>query len=111
MKIFCTNGLKSVLIELAPALEREHAISLSTTWGATVGLAREIAGGAQADLAILTGEVVDDLIARGKAERALQEIDGPGFQRLWQESVVRIRETALCDSPRLIPVQQMLVHQ
>jgi len=67
MKIFCTNGLKSVLIELAPALEREHAISLSTTWGATVGLAREIAGGAQADLAILTGEVVDDLIARGKA--------------------------------------------
>jgi molybdate transport system substrate-binding protein len=67
MKIFCTNGLKSVLIELAPVLEREHAIRFTTTWGATVGLAQEIAGGAQADLAILTGEVVDDLIARGKA--------------------------------------------
>ena len=67
MKIFCTNGLKSVLLELTPALEREHATRLTTTWGATVGLAQEIAGGAQVDLAILTGEVVDDLIARGKA--------------------------------------------
>jgi molybdate transport system substrate-binding protein len=67
MKILCTNGLKSVMLDLAPALERECASPLAMVWGATVGLARDIAGGADADLAVLTGEAVDDLIARGKA--------------------------------------------
>src|ERR1700724_2476762 len=67
MKILCTNGLKSVMLDLAPALERRHAIPLTTPWGSTVGLAKDIADGADGDLAILTAEAIDDLIARGKA--------------------------------------------
>jgi len=67
MKILCTNGLKSVMLDLAPALERESAAPVAMVWGATVGLTRDIAGGADADLAILTAEAVDDLVARGKA--------------------------------------------
>jgi molybdate transport system substrate-binding protein len=67
MKILCTNGLKSVMLDLVPALDRESAAPVAMVWGATVGLARDIAGGADADLAILTAEAVDDLIARGKA--------------------------------------------
>jgi len=67
MKILCTNGLKSVMLDLAPALERESAMPVAMVWGATVGLARDIAGGVDADLAILTAEAVDDLIVRGKA--------------------------------------------
>ena len=67
MKVLCTNGLKSVMLDLAPALERESASPLAMVWGATVGLAQDIAAGADADLAILTAEAVDDLIARGKA--------------------------------------------
>jgi molybdate transport system substrate-binding protein len=67
MKILCTNGLKSVMLDLAPALERRHAMPLTTTWGSTVGLAKDIADGAGGDLAILTAEAIDDLIARGKA--------------------------------------------
>ena len=67
MKILCTNGLKSVMLDLVPALERESAAPVAMVWGATVGLTRAIAGGADADLAILTAEAVDDLVASGKA--------------------------------------------
>jgi molybdate transport system substrate-binding protein len=66
MKILCTNGLKSVMLDLAPALERRIGKPLTMAWGSTVGLTRDIAEGAGGDLAILTGEAIDDLIKRGK---------------------------------------------
>ncbi len=66
MKILCTNGLKSVMLDLAPALERKSAMRLTMAWGSTVGLAKEIADGAGGDLAILTAEAIDDLIGGGK---------------------------------------------
>ena len=66
MKILCTNGLKSVMLELLPELERKGAIRIATTWGSTMGLAKDVEGGAGGDLAILTGEAIDDLIAGGK---------------------------------------------
>jgi molybdate transport system substrate-binding protein len=65
MKVFCTNGLKSVLIELVPAFERTGANKPTVTWGATTNLAKELEGGAIADLAVLTAEAIDDLIKRG----------------------------------------------
>jgi molybdate transport system substrate-binding protein len=67
MKILCTNGLKSVMLDLVPAFERTSAIHLTMTWGSTVGLANDIEGGAGGDLAILTAEAIDGLIDRGKA--------------------------------------------
>jgi molybdate transport system substrate-binding protein len=67
MKILCTNGLKSVMLDLAPAFERKNAIRLAMTWGSTMGLAKDIVGGARGDLAILTAEAIDDLIGGGKA--------------------------------------------
>ena len=70
MKVFCTNGLKSVLVELVPAFERTGAgkptIRPSITWGATANLAKELEGGAIADLAVLTAEAIDELIKHGK---------------------------------------------
>jgi molybdate transport system substrate-binding protein len=67
MKVLCTNGLKSVMLDVLPALERKSAIRIVTTWGSTMGLAKDIEGGAGGDLAILTGEAIDDFIAGGKA--------------------------------------------
>jgi molybdate transport system substrate-binding protein len=69
MKILCTNGLKSVMLDLKPALERKSATGLVLVWGATVGLAKEITDGSEGDLAVLTAEAIDELIARGKAIR------------------------------------------
>jgi molybdate transport system substrate-binding protein len=66
MKVLCTNGLKSVLLELAPAFERKSGMRLTITWGSTIGLAKDIEGGAGADLAVLTAEAIDALIERGR---------------------------------------------
>src|SRR5262245_26577684 len=67
MKVLCTNGLKTVMLDLAPAFERKSGTKLQITWGSANGLMKELEGGAAADLAILTAETIDDLIKRGKA--------------------------------------------
>jgi len=66
MKVLCTNGVKSVMLDLAPAFERTSGTKVLITWGATNGLVKELDGGAAADLVILTAETIDELIARGK---------------------------------------------
>jgi molybdate transport system substrate-binding protein len=66
MKVLCTNGLKTVMLDLAPAFERTTGAKLTITWGSTNGLLKELDAGASGDLAILTAEVIDDLIKRGK---------------------------------------------
>jgi molybdate transport system substrate-binding protein len=67
MKVICTNGLKSVMLDLIPAFERKTATKLTVTWGATNSLLKDLESGTTADLAILTAETIDELIARGKA--------------------------------------------
>jgi molybdate transport system substrate-binding protein len=67
MEVLCTNGLKSVMTEIAPALERRCGSRLVLTWGSTVALAQQFATDPRGDIAVLTGEAIDDLIARGKA--------------------------------------------
>jgi molybdate transport system substrate-binding protein len=67
MKVLCTNGLKTVMLELLPAFERAGGGKPVITWGSTVGLVKDLDSGTAADLAILTAETIDDLIARGKA--------------------------------------------
>src|SRR5207302_1327921 len=62
-----TNGLKSVMLELVPAFERKSKTTVSPTWGSTVGLVKEIESGKSGDVAVLTAEAVDELIAKGKA--------------------------------------------
>jgi molybdate transport system substrate-binding protein len=67
MQVLCTNGIKSVMTELAPTLRRQSGSEVALTWGSTVALAKEIAAGASGDIAILTREAIDDLVADGKA--------------------------------------------
>ena len=66
MKVLCTNGLKSVMLDLAPAFERETGSRPIMIWGSANGLMQELDAGAGGDLVILTAEAIDDLIARSK---------------------------------------------
>jgi molybdate transport system substrate-binding protein len=66
MRVLCTNGLKTVMLDLAPAFERTTGTKLTITWGSANGLLKELDGGAGGDLAILTAEAIDGLIAKGK---------------------------------------------
>src|SRR5215472_14183866 len=66
MEILCTNGVKSVMVDLVPAFERTSGTRVMITWGATNSLLKDLEGGAGGDLAILTAEAIDDLISGGK---------------------------------------------
>jgi molybdate transport system substrate-binding protein len=67
MEILCTNGVKSVMLDLVPAFERAHSTSVAITWGSTNALLKDLEGGAGGDVAILTAEAIDALIKQGKA--------------------------------------------
>jgi molybdate transport system substrate-binding protein len=66
MKILSTNGVKSVLLELLPGYERTTGAALTVIWGPANALVQDLDRGAEGDLAVLTDEIVDDLVKRGK---------------------------------------------
>jgi molybdate transport system substrate-binding protein len=66
MRVLCTNGLKTVMLDLAPEFERAIGTKAVITWGSANGLLQELEAGAGGDLAILTAEAIDDLIKEGK---------------------------------------------
>src|SRR5262245_39097908 len=66
MKAICTNGVKTLLLDLMPAYERKGGVKPTLTWGATANLVKELEAGAAADLAVRTAESIDDLIKKGK---------------------------------------------
>jgi molybdate transport system substrate-binding protein len=66
MEILCTNGVKSLMLDVVPAFERTSGTRVVVTWGATNSLLKDLEGGAGGDLAILTAEAIDDLISGGK---------------------------------------------
>jgi molybdate transport system substrate-binding protein len=65
MKILCTNGVKTVMLELLPEFERARGTKVDVVWGAAAALVKEIDGGMPCDLAILTAEAIDELGKRG----------------------------------------------
>jgi molybdate transport system substrate-binding protein len=65
MKAICTNGVKTLLLDLIPAFERANGTKPTITWGSTANLVKELETGAAADLVILTAESIDDLIKKG----------------------------------------------
>jgi len=66
--VLCTNGVKSVLLELIPAFERARDAKLAVTWGSTQALLKDLETGAGGDVAILTAEAIDDLTKQGKVK-------------------------------------------
>ena len=66
MRVLCTNGLKTVMLDLSPDFERTIGTKVVITWGSANGLLKELETGAGGDLAILTAEAIDGLIREGK---------------------------------------------
>jgi molybdate transport system substrate-binding protein len=67
MDILCTNGVKSVMLDLIPAFERARRTNVAITWGSTNALLKGLESGAGGDVAVLTAEAIDALIKQGKA--------------------------------------------
>jgi molybdate transport system substrate-binding protein len=66
MKVLCTNGMKSVMLDVVPAFERMHAAKVEFAWGSTKSLVDDLEAEVVGDLAVLTDEAIDDLIERGR---------------------------------------------
>src|SRR5438105_1203708 len=50
--VLCTNGVKSVLLELIPAFERARDAKLAVTWGSTQALLKDLETGAGGEIGI-----------------------------------------------------------
>jgi molybdate transport system substrate-binding protein len=66
IKVLSTNGMRSVVEELAPPFERTTGHKLNRTFGITSALRRQIEAGEPFDVAILGADFIDALITQGK---------------------------------------------
>jgi len=65
MKVLCTNGVKTVMLDLIPGFEAACGTKLIVTWGSANSLLKELESGASGDLVVVSAEAIDDLIGRG----------------------------------------------
>src|SRR5215475_7562564 len=70
IKVLSSNGLKSVLEELAPQFEKASGHKLMIVWGAAVPLRGQIEKGEVFDATILTTAAIDALIGQAKLDKA-----------------------------------------
>jgi len=66
LTVFCSNGIKAAVEELAPRFERDSHIKVAVTYDLAANLKRRIEAGDAFDVAILTPAGIDDLIKQGK---------------------------------------------
>lgn len=65
MRVLCTNGVKAVTTELMPAVERSIGLIVDIDYASTNMLMDKIAAGESGDLAVLSADAIDSLIAKG----------------------------------------------
>lgn len=66
LHILCSNGIKSAVEKLIPEYERTSGRKVDIKFGASANFKRSIQAGDPFDLAIVTPQIVDDLIKEGK---------------------------------------------
>jgi molybdate transport system substrate-binding protein len=64
--VLATTAMKTSFDELAPQFERTSGHRLSLTFGPSLQLEKRLGEGEGADVAIVSGAGIDDLVARGK---------------------------------------------
>lgn len=64
--VLASNGVREVIKDLQPKIERTIGHPLAIEYGSTTDLMQKIGGGESFDLAILTTEAIDKLIQNGK---------------------------------------------
>lgn len=66
IRVLCSNGLKSVMEDLAPQFEKSTGHKVVVEYGLAAGFKQQIEAGEPFDLAVLTPAAIDDLIRQGK---------------------------------------------
>jgi molybdate transport system substrate-binding protein len=66
LKVLCSNGLREVVLELAPEFERASGHKLNLTFGLAAAFKQKIEAGEPFDVVVLTPALLDDTIKQGK---------------------------------------------
>src|SRR4051812_13131789 len=70
LRVMASNGMKAVIDELRPRLERELGRTLVIDFNTSTAVRQRIESNEAFDVAVLTKEVVDDLAKAGKITSA-----------------------------------------
>ena len=68
IRILCSNGIRAAMEKLRPGFERALGRPIKVQFGASATFKHSIEGGEPFDLAILTPQIIEDLIKEGKIE-------------------------------------------
>jgi molybdate transport system substrate-binding protein len=66
IKVICSNGFRAALVKLLPEGERVIGRTVKVQYGASANLKGSIEAGESFDLAIMTPQIIDDLVKEGK---------------------------------------------
>jgi molybdate transport system substrate-binding protein len=70
IKVFCTAGMKSIILGLQPAFERASGHKLNISFASTGETRSRIQKGESADVVLMAAFVIDDLVKEGKLAAA-----------------------------------------
>jgi molybdate transport system substrate-binding protein len=66
LKVLCSNGLREVMLELAPEFERASGHKLNLTFGLAAAFKQKIEAGEPFDVVVLVPALLDDVVKQGK---------------------------------------------
>ena len=66
INVMATAAFKEAYVELVPQFERASGHKVITTWASTVDIVSRVKTGETTDLAVMSGDAIDQLIAVGK---------------------------------------------
>ncbi len=70
LKVLCSNGLRAVMVDLAPQFERASGHKLTITYGLAASFTQQIAAGEAFDVVVVTPPLIDDMVKQGKVADA-----------------------------------------
>jgi molybdate transport system substrate-binding protein len=66
LKVLCSNGLREVMLEVAPEFERATGHKLNLTFGLAAAFKQKIEAGEAFDVVVLVPALLDDVVKQGK---------------------------------------------
>jgi molybdate transport system substrate-binding protein len=66
LKVLCSNGLREVMLEVAPEFERATGNKLDMTFGLAAAFKQRIEAGEAFDVVVLVPALLDDVVKQGK---------------------------------------------
>jgi molybdate transport system substrate-binding protein len=66
LKVLCSNGLREVMLEVAPEFERASGHKLNLTFGLAAAFKQKIEAGEPFDVVVLVPALLDDVVKQGK---------------------------------------------